>query len=642
MMLPFYQYAAMNDLACTLLLAMLAAGAAHASPGPQPASAPPSIPAPRDSAFQGAIALHVDATDVAHKIFLVQETIPVQQAGEMVLLYPQWETASHAPTLEAAPLAGLVIMAGTQRLDWWRDPADPFAFHVTVPQGATQLDIAFQHLPALNGPKSLTPALLMLQWQKVALYPAGWFTRNIAVRPTLTIPAGFAHASTLDTANVAGNRIAFNETSFEDLVDAPVYAGLYVQRVTLSADGAVPVRLTMFGDTPAALRIPPGLLASYRTMAATVPQLFRAQPYRHFDFLMSLSDTLLSGGGTEHQESTEINLPADYFSNRATQMAMANLVPHEFIHAWNGRTRQPADLWQPNLNLPIGGSLLWVYEGQSEFWANVIAARTGLATPQQTVDALALEAAKASTRAGRAWKSLRESNRDPVYMAGKTANWRDWQRRSDFYGEGVLLWLDVDMLLRELTGEQRGLEDFAASFFGMGGNDRTITTYTFADVCAALGAIAPYDWAGYFATRLQAHDDTHLLDGLTRAGYRLGYADTPNAAWDSYEADLGAMDLSLSLGLSIGKKGAVKTVAWEGPAFKAGISLGARLTSVNGQAYTDDGLRAAIATRQPVLLGYDADGAARTVTVGYSGGLRYPRLERIAGAVDRLVRLLDK
>lgn len=324
---------------------------------------------------------------------------------------------------------------------------------------------------------------------------------------------------------------------------------------------------------------------------------------------------------------------------------------HEFAHAWNGRTHQPADLWQANLNLPIGGSLLWVYEGQSEFWADVIAPRVGLQSVQQAMDALAMEAAKASNRPGRAWKSLQESTRDPVHMSGKTANWRDWQRRSDYYGEGVLLWLDVDMLLRELSHGRSSLADFAGTFFGGGDaagrrTIRTIRTYTFDDVCGALQKIAPYDWKAYFTSRLQAHDDTHLLDGLARAGYRLVYSETPSAFFQAAEADLGAMDLSLSLGLAVGKQGLVKTVAWEGPAFRAGISLGAKLLRIGTQPYSDEALkeaiRAAARSKAPIELTYAADGATHTVAIPYAGSLRYPRLERIPGKVDRLLPLLSQ
>lgn len=563
----------------------------------------------------------------------------------MVLLYPQWETGSHSATQEAAPLAGLIIKAGPQRLEWRRDTVNPFSFHVDVPASARELDIEFQYLPAAFGPKLISRDMLMLPWQKVALYPAGWFIRNIKVQAALTMPEGFQYATSLETAEANAGKVRFKSSSFEDLVDAPVYAGRHYRRIELASAPATPVRLNLFGDDDAALNLPPELIAKFSALASAVPQLFHSQHYRHFDFLMSLSDVMTSGGGVEHQESTEINVSANYARDAGEQMLLANLVAHEFIHSWNGRTRQPADLWTPNLNLPMRGSLLWVYEGQTEFWAHVMTPRLGLRTFQQSLDALAVDASLMASRSGRSWKSLKDSTVDALYMPAKPVHWRDWQRREDYYPEGVMLWLDVDMLLRELTGDRKTMQDFAAVFFGAGQNSRTISTYTLDDVCNTLNQIAPYHWAAYFKQRLNAHDDTHLLDGLQRGGYRLVYSDQPSEFFVQHEADLGGMDLSNSLGLVIGKKGAVKSVAWEGPAFKAGISLGAKLTAVGGQPYSDDLLKQAIrdaaALKRPIELGFDADGGAHTASVAYFDSLRYPRLERIPGAADRLQGLLS-
>jgi len=603
-----------------------------------------AIEAPRDRPFHGAIQLKVDATDSVHKIFRVRETVPVQKPGAMVLLYPQWETGSHSPTQEAAPLAGLIIKAGAHRLDWRRDTANPFAFTVDVPAGVRELEIEFQVLPALHGPKQISPGMLMLPWQKVALYPAGWFIRNIPVRAELTYPEGFQFATSLETADATANRVSFKAASFEDLVDAPVYAGRHVRRIDLTAAPAIPVRLNLFGDSEDALQLPVELVDKFRAMASAVPRLFNSQHYRHFDFLMSLSDVMLSGGGVEHQESTEINVSAGYARDPGEQMFMANLLVHEFAHSWNGRTRQPADLYTPDLNTPMGGSLLWVYEGQTEFWAHVMTPHLGLRTVQQALDALAVDAALMANRPGRQWKSLQDSTVDALYMPGKAAFWRDWQRREDYYAEGVMLWLDVDMLLRELTSDRKSMRDFAPVFFGGAHNARTITTYTFADVCKTLNKIAPYDWAAYFNARLNAHDDIHLLDGLKRGGYRLVYTDEPTEFFVQHETDLGGMDLSTSLGLVVAKKGAVKSVAWEGPAFRAGISIGARLVSVGQQPYTDDllkqAIKAAAVSRQPIDITFEADGAVRSVKIDYFGSLRYPRLEPTPGAADRLRQLL--
>jgi len=265
---------------------------------------------------------------------------------------------------------------------------------------------------------------------------------------------------------------------------------------------------------------------------------------------------------------------------------------------------------------------------------------------QQALDALAVDASLMANRPGRQWKSLQDSTVDALYMPGKAAFWRDWQRREDYYAEGVMLWLDVDMLLRELTADRKSMRDFASVFFGGGDNARAISTYTFADVCKTLSKIAPYDWAAYFSARLNAHDDTYLLDGLKRGGYRLVYTDEPTEFFVQHEADLGGTDLSTSLGLVVAKKGAVKSVAWEGPAFRAGISIGARLLSVGQQPYTDDllkqAIKAAAVSRQPIDLTFEADGAVRSVKIDYFGSLRYPRLEPIPGAADRLRQLLTQ
>jgi predicted metalloprotease with PDZ domain len=294
--------------------------------------------------------------------------------------------------------------------------------------------------------------------------------------------------------------------------------------------------------------------------------------------------------------------------------------------------------------MPMRGSLLWVYEGQTEFWAHVISAHQGLRSLQQSLDALAVDASLMANRPGRAWKSLQDSAIDALYMPAKPVNWRDWQRREDYYAEGVLLWLDVDMLLRELSGGGKSMLDFAAVFFGAGQNTRTISTYTFDDVCKALDSIAPYPWAAYFKQRLNAHDDTHLLDGLKRGGYRLVYTDQPTEFFTLHEADLGGMDLSTSIGLVIGKKGTIRSVAWESPAFNAGISLGARLVSVSGQPYTDallkQAIRDAAISKQPITLEFEADGALRTTSIPYFDSLRYPRLERLSDTPDRLRDLL--
>lgn len=630
-------------LVVSLHLALAGAATAQVGIGPQPAPPPPPIPAPRDVRFDGTIALAVDATDTRHKVFQVHEVIPVQAPGDLILLYPEWETSSHAATASVKSLAGLVIHAGGRRIEWQRDPVDPHAFHVAVPGDAPSVELDFQYLSpasARSGAMVITPDLANVQWQSMLLYPAGWFARDLAIAATLTLPAGFRAATSLVVDHVAGGTIAFRPTDLETLVDAPVYAGRYVKQLELAA--GPPITLDLLADAPADLEIPAGELAKLRALVEQTRRLFRAQHYDRYHFLVSLSDSLPSGGGLEHLESSENNLPAGYFLDLAHQLPNRDLLAHEYVHSWNGRFRQPADLWTPNFNVAMRNSLLWVYEGQTELWGRVLGARAGLRTQQDTLDQIALDAATAARRIGRSWKSLQDSTNDPLFVAGHPIDWHDWQRREDYYPEGVMLWLDIDGRIRQQTGGKKSLDDVARGLFGIHDGSRVTVTYTFADVCAALDHVAPGDWATLLRQRLDRHDDRGLLDGLTRGGYRLVYTDTPTEAFRQAELDGGAIDLSDSIGLTVTPAGIVRSVAWHGPAFVAGITLGARLVSVNGKPYDPEALKAAIqaSTTTPLDVACEANGRAQTVRIDYRGTLRYPRLVRIAGTPDLLGQLL--
>jgi predicted metalloprotease with PDZ domain len=634
----------MQGIGRFLVLALATAGLAHASEGPQPLPLPAAVPAPRDIPFKGSIGLTVDASDTAQRIYRVQETIPVQAAGPMTLLYPQWETGSHAPTASATALAGLVIRARGQALTWQRDTVNPFAFHVDVPAGVTTLDLAFQFLSpfsARQGLVSTTPDIVTVPWQSVVLYPAGWFVRNIPVTARLKLPSGFGFVTALDSQ--PGSSVEFATTSLETLVDSPVFAGRHVQRYDLGDAADAPVRLTALSANADDVKIDAAQLDLLRAMVQQTHKLLPTRHYAHYDFMLALSDDLPGPGGIEQAQSSSDVLPPDFFRHNENYLVDRDLLAHEFVHSWNGRYRQPADLWSATFNEPMRGSLLWVYEGQTEFWGRVLAARAGLRTKQETLDALAVGAANVLGQRGREWKSLQDSTNDPLIAAGHPVSWRDWQRREDYYGEGVFLWLAVDAEIRERTHDRKSLDDFAREFFGSGTEgDVATSTYTFDDVCAGLQRIAPNDWATFLRSRLDGHDAGRAVDGLEHEGYRLVYDATPTEYFRQNEIDAGARDFSSAIGLTIGKGGVVKTVSWNGPAFRAGFAPGARIDAVNGQAYKPELLEDALKATDPasVQLTTTTDGTTSTVALQPKGPLRYPHLQRIEGTPDRLGALL--
>ncbi len=612
--------------------------AAHAQL-PQPLPGPPAIPSPREQPFDGVITLQVDATDTAHALFKVHESIPVSASGSAVLLYPQWEPSSHAPSISAAQLAGLVVRAGQQRLEWRRDPLDPHAFHVQVPDHVDRLDLEFAYATRLSD-GLLRPDLVNVQWQHMLLYPAGWFARDIPVRAGITLPSGLQVVSSLQVEGRSGNTYTLAQTTLERLTDAPLFGSRQLRTLDLSTPDSPGLHLDLVSRDPAALQVSDEQIAALHRLVAQTSAVFGRAPYRHFDAITILDDDA-SFGGIEHAESAEIYLPANYFSDPDAQLGLADMFGHEHVHAWNGRAHQPADLWTPMPNMPIRNSLLWVYEGQTEFWGRVLAARSGMRSRQQAIDNLALVAAEVAASDGRAWKTLRDTVNDPLYVTGASTVWPEWQRRKDYYGEGVLLWLDVEMTLRARSHGRYGLDDFARRFFAAPQPGSGPATYTFEDVCAALAALVPMDWAGYLNDRLDAHDAI-VLQGLARGGWALVYEATPTAAFAQSERDLGGTDLRYSIGLVVADSGKLRSVAMDSPAYNAGLAPGAVLTSVNGATFSPAALRAAVANsaRQPVSLGYTVDGKALQARLDYHQGARYPRLVRIPGSEDRLSALL--
>jgi predicted metalloprotease with PDZ domain len=628
---------------CMVTLAILVAGPALGSAGPLASAPMSSFPSAVDRPFFGTVALDVDATDTRHRIYQVHESIPVEPGSVTTLLYPQWETASHGPTGSVSRLAGLMIRGGGKDVEWMRDPYNPYAFQVRVPNDVRTLDLQFQFLSPVTqreGPLSMTSALLNVPWQSMLLYPAGHYVRDIPVVATLKLPHGFTAFTALNTGHASGDTLHFDPVSLETLVDSPVYAGLHTRRIQLTASSH-PVFLDLLADTPSNLAISDAAIAQFSQTVEATERLFGTPPWRRYDMLVSLSDVFPGPGGTEHLESAENNLSADFFTNERGHLLDRDLIWHELVHAWNGKHRVPEGLWTADFNTPSDDSLLWVYEGQTQYWGEVMAARFGYRSRQDTLDQWAFEAAMMLGRKGRVWKSLADSSLDPVFDAGHHVTWTDWQRREDYYLEGPLFWLDVDAFVRQKSGGQRSLDDLAHTFFQ--GVDATQTsTYSFADLCRALAHIAPNDWAAFLKQKLNSHDDSGLLDGLAKNGYALSFTDAPTPYYLQSEQDNGVTDLTFSIGLAVDAKGNVRSLAWQGPAFRAGLNLGTRIVEVDGKAFSPENLKAAIAASQKesIRLSIDVGDETSTVEIPYRGPLRYPHLTRVPGTVDGLDTVL--
>jgi len=613
---------------------------------PQPTPLPPPIAAPQDVPYPGVLTLSVDATDLPHAIMAVHETIPVAGPGPITLLYPRWLPGNHSPSGPIDKLAGLIVSAGGQRLEWTRDPVDVYAFHVEVPAGVSALDLDFQFLSPVStreGRVVMTPEMLNVEWNAVALYPAGYFSRDIKIDASVKLPTGWTPATALEVASKAGDVVSYKTTTFNTLVDSPLIAGKYYKAFDLDPGGPARVTLDVIADKPEFLEAKPEQIAAHKALVQQAYKVFGSHHYDHYDFLFSLSDRM-GGEGLEHHQSSEDGTQPKYFTDWDKSPAGRDLLAHEYTHSWNGKFRRPADLWTPNFNVPMRDSLLWVYEGQTQYWGYVLAARSGLLSKQEALDAIALTAATYDYRVGRSWRALEDTTNDPIIASRRPLSWLSWQRSEDYYSEGQLIWLDADTLIREKTGGAKSLDDFAKAFFGVENGSFVTKTYTFDDVVAALNGVYPYDWATFLHTRLLGHGPGAPLDGVARGGYRLVFTDKETEYQKSVEARRKSTDLMFGLGLSVSKDGKLTDVQWDGPAFKAGLTEGVEIVAVNGETYSGDALKDAVKAAKgaaaPIELIVKTKDEFRTVRIDYHDGLRYPRFERTAATPARLDDIL--
>ena len=630
----------------TLLLlvsALIAVPALAQRSLPQPLPIVDALPAARDVPFPGTLRLHVDATDTVRGVFKVEETIPVppELAGKrMALLFPKFLPGKHAPRGEIEKLAGLEIRSNGRLLTWKRDPVDMFAFWVEVPARAAALDVRFQFLSATEGPQGrivVTSDMMNLQPNSVSLYPAGWFTRQIPVEVSVTWPQGWQAGSALRESGRAGNRVSYQAVDYETLVDSPFFAGRHFAKWDLGGN----VTLNVVADEARFLKASDEQIGKHKALVSQAVKLFGTRQFDHYDLLLSLTEKM-GGIGLEHHRSSENGVDTGYFTDWEKGPGRRNLLPHEFTHSWNGKHRRGADLVTPDFRTPMRNSLLWVYEGQTQFWGYVLQARSGLVSVDDTLDQLANIAAGLDNRSARSWRSLDDTTNDPLITPRAPKGWPSFQRSEDYYNEGLLIWLEADAIIRRESAGQRSLDDFARRFFGTGEGDWGVKPYDFSSLVADLKAVQPYDWAGLLQRRLTEKAEGAPLKGLEMAGWKLVYTDKPTAAFT--DASRRTVNLAFSGGLVLGTAGKVEQVIWNTAAYDAGLAVGDVLLAVNELPFSDDALKAAVTAAKgaaaPIRLVVKSEDRVRSIDLAWTGGPRYPRLQRVGAAATPLEMLL--
>ena len=588
---------------------------------------------------QNAIKLDVDATDAGKNIIHVRETMSVK-AGEFALFYPKWIPGEHAPTGTLNDMVNLYITAGGKPIEWRRDDVEMFEFHLTIPNGVNEIEIAFDDV---SQPGTIASAnLSRIKWNRLILYPEGAKADNVNVTASLKIPSGWQYATALSAENETANPAQFKQVSLTRLVDSPAIIGKYFKKIKLSEEGKVIHEMDIAADSAEALNYKPETLQGWKNLVTQANATFGAHHYNGYKFLTTLSDV---GGseGLEHNESSENGVGLESLSDNYRLIDLGDLLGHEFAHSWNGKYRRPIGLATGDYETPMKAEFLWVYEGLTQYLGKVLPTRSGLWTPEIFRDVIADTAADLDYQTGRRWRPLVDTARAVQFTYGSPRAWRNERRRVDYYDEGALIWMEADVLIRQKSNGKLSLNDFMRKFHGGQNTGPMIKPYDFNEIVTTLNSVVPFDWRTFFDERVYKIQKNAPLGGITNGGWKLVYNDTPNFQKQMYESIYSFVDLSYSIGISVSSGGEITDINPDLAAAKAGIVPGMKITKINGKEFKSEDLHKAVAaTKNNSQLEFEIEfsGVTATYKINYNGGERFPHLERDAAKTDYLSEIV--
>jgi predicted metalloprotease with PDZ domain len=572
-------------------------------------------------------------------------TIPVQP-GPFTIDYPQWIPGEHSPSGPLNDMSELRVSANGKPLAWNRDQVDLYAFHLDVPAGVHTIDVDFTVL--LNGPDGETFAtrnIMVGNWNRYLLYQRAIDNEQYYVKASIIMPPGWDFASALPVASRSGDRVNFDTVTLETLVDSPTDMGRYVKHITTWTGDGASAYLDLFADHPEDLKIDDKIIDAYKRLVPEAMALYGGRHWNVYHAELTLSDAI-GFEGIEHHQSSDDRASDNFMSDPKMQELGGDLVPHEFSHSWNGKYRRPFDLQQPDFNEPFPErtELMWQYEGMNQYMGDLLSFRSGIRDPKDYPEFLAANYARFAYEPGRNTTPIIDitTGAPYYYMSARGVYGSIRRNAGDFYGEGELMWLDADTIIREQTHGAKSLDDYTKIFAG-GTSGPKVVTYTREDLENYLNQVTPYDWHGFFQKYVYSIAPQPPTDMIARAGYKLVWNDKPNKFIGGRAR--GGVVSWYDAGLNVARNGEIQDVLENGPAWKAGLAPEMTIVAVNGREFSADvwadALKDAMTSHDPIRLIVKQGDYFSSMSIDYHGGARYPHLERVPGTTDMLTEIMQ-
>ncbi|MCC6283980.1 MAG: M61 family metallopeptidase [Phycisphaerales bacterium] len=494
-------------------------------------------------------------------------------AGEVELSLPVWrpgryhvlDLAGAVQEEHAADLEGRALpVRKSDKATWVIDTRGASAIRFSYRVYCNELRTRLRHVDDSHA--FISPSAVMV-------YMPG--RRDQPVRVTLDLPEGWRVATGLSPEGTDPRVLV--ASNYDVLVDSPIEAGEH-ELIRFDVDG-VPHEIAIWGrghwDAGALAR-------DFGAIVREEARIFGRMPYERFVYIIHAQPG--SGGGTEHLNSTVMGADPGAFDDPDRYKNFLGLVSHEMFHTWNVKQLRPRGIHPYDYQHENYTDLLWVAEGTTSYFDDLVLARTGQITVTEYLSRLAGAINANAETPGRHVQSVAQSSFDAWIKFNKpTPNSRN--ATVDFYREGSLVSLAIDLELRRRTAGEVALDDAMRVMFEK--FPLSGTGYTRDDLVECLETLSGGSFADFFSRHVEGTEPIDFASLLAGVGVVLERDKEGEEPW------LGA-DLEDSAGLA-----RVRSLSSEGPAFAAGLIVDDLLVALDGERLRASDLTARLKGLKP-------------------------------------------
>ncbi len=520
-------------------------------------------------------------------LFHVRIDLQRDDTGDVLMSLPAWtpgsymirEFARHVQEFQVTDGEGTPLPWRKISKDTWLVEAGA-ATQVTVTYRvyAFELTVRTSHLDGTHGYFNGANLLMYVHGrmrEPLTLHvdpPAGWQVTT-GLTPLPSDPARPTRAS-------------FQAADYDELIDCPVECGTH-RLLTFTVDG-IPHRLAIWGRGN---EDEARLLADTQRIVEAQRAFFGSLPYRDYTFILHLTDG--RGGGLEHRNSVSNMVDRWTFGTEQGYERYLSLTSHELFHAWNVKRLRPAPLGPFDYQRENYTRLLWLMEGATSYYDDLLLVRAGLMSEERYLTKLADKIVQLQSQPGRRLQSLEQSSFD-AWIKLYRPDENSLNSSISYYLKGSLVCWIFDMAIRAQTGGERSFDDVMRYLYQRYPIEGPGIPEDGA-VLAALEAIGGDngELRSLYQRYVSGVDELDYAAALAVVGleprwrYRSPRPDGQPPAW---------------LGINLRKQGertVVATVRSDGPAYEAGVYAGDELVAFDGWRVNEERLNQRLLERRP-------------------------------------------